>query len=128
MKIHLNFTGRQWVSIDDPSVPVNVIWVHVNANDRRAQLSLQVQDGMTSAALMTAVKTHLYQCLSIPVSIVFQLIIVFCTLPKFHNNFKWYSSGKRAISSNQTRVCKRFSLTEKKWVLKFYLFIYCKKK
>ena len=37
MKIHLNFTCRQWVCIDDPSVPLNVIWVHVNANNVQAQ-------------------------------------------------------------------------------------------
>jgi len=30
MQIHINFTCRQWVSIDDPSVPLNAISVHVN--------------------------------------------------------------------------------------------------
>jgi hypothetical protein len=36
MKIHVNFTCRQWVSIDDPPVPLNLIWVHINANHRQA--------------------------------------------------------------------------------------------
>lgn len=72
MKIHVTFTCRQWVSIDDPSVPLNVIWVHVNANHRQAQYSLPVHDGLKSAAIMTAVKTHLNQCLSISVSLEFR--------------------------------------------------------
>jgi len=37
MNIHVDFTCRQWVSIDDPSVPLNVIWVRTNANHRQAQ-------------------------------------------------------------------------------------------
>jgi hypothetical protein len=37
MKIHVNFTCRQWVSIDNPSVPLNVIRAHVNAKHRQAQ-------------------------------------------------------------------------------------------
>jgi hypothetical protein len=36
MKIHVNFTCRQWVSVDDSSAPLNLIWVHANANHRPA--------------------------------------------------------------------------------------------
>ena len=66
MQIHTNFTCRQWVSIDDPSVPLNVVSVHVNTTHRETHYSLPVHDGLTSAAILTAVRTHLSQTCRFP--------------------------------------------------------------
>ena len=66
MQIHINFTCRQWVSIDDPSVPLNAISVHINTTHRETQCSLPVHDGLTSAAILTAVITHQPQSCRFP--------------------------------------------------------------
>jgi len=83
--MHVPFTCGKWVYIDDPSVPLNVISYHVNPKHTQKQQIIQVHDGLRSAAVMTAVKTHLPHCLSVSISLEFQHIIThFCTLPKCH--------------------------------------------
>jgi hypothetical protein len=81
MKLHVNFTCRRWVFIDNPSVPLNATWVHVNANHRQAQYCLRTYDGLTSASIMTAVKTP------VPMLVVFRLI----TIPTQHNTLLYFT-------------------------------------
>jgi hypothetical protein len=85
---YIEFTCRHWVSIDNSSVSLNVIWLHVDATQNQKQESLPVHDKLTSAVEMTAVKTNLSRCVPISISLtLWHIIMLFCTLLKCHRNF-----------------------------------------